>query len=268
MTVLITDLDGTLIPLPDEPQNGEDLMKLSAYLATNQIPLVYCTGRDYHSTHQLPQRFPLPDPEWIICDVGSSLYRRDGAGRFSLVEEYREQMHQLASAMPIPVLREKIVQLGGMIFQEDFHQGEFKLSFYAKAHERDAKAEQINNFLRENNAPYSLVTSIDPWAKIALIDVLPQGVTKGYAIGWLVEHASWEPQRVIFAGDSGNDFAALTAGYRAILVGNAERPLASAVTAAHQEAGWEGRLFLAEGRATSGVLEGCLWFLNGAEQDA
>ncbi|MCA9201251.1 MAG: hypothetical protein KDA87_27105, partial [Planctomycetales bacterium] len=57
-----------------------------------------------------------------------------------------------------------------------------------------------------------------------------------------------------------NDWAALTAGFRAILVANADRDLAQRVFQFHQEHGWQNRLFLATQPATSGVLEGCCWF--------
>ena len=50
------------------------------------------------------------------------------------------------------------------------------------------------------------------------------------------------------------------AGYRTIVVANADRSLAEQVAAKHREAGWQNRLCLAQGRATSGVLEGCRSF--------
>ena len=67
-------------------------------------------------------------------------------------------------------------------------------------------------------------------------------------------------ESIVFAGDSGNDLAALTAGYRAILVGNADRSLAHQALQAHQQSNWSDRLYLAREKATSGVLEGCRWF--------
>jgi alpha-amylase len=68
------------------------------------------------------------------------------------------------------------------------------------------------------------------------------------------------PEVIVFAGDSGNDFAALTTGYRAILVGNSERSMAERACQAHRESTWKDRLYLARGKATSDVLEGGRWF--------
>ncbi len=64
----------------------------------------------------------------------------------------------------------------------------------------------------------------------------------------------------MFAGDSGNDLAALSAGYRSIVVGNASKSVVEEVTAAHRAAGWQDRLFLASRPATSGVLQGFRYF--------
>ena len=75
-----------------------------------------------------------------------------------------------------------------------------------------------------------------------------------------VQHAGVKPESLVFAGDSGNDLAALIAGYRTIVVANADRRLAQQVQDAHRAAGWKDRLHLARGRATSGVLEGCRRF--------
>ena len=85
-------------------------------------------------------------------------------------------------------------------------------------------------------------------------------MSKAHALEWWVQYVRLNREAIVFAGDSGNDLAALVAGYRTIVVGNADRQLARQVHDAHHEAGWNNRLCLARGRATSGVLEGCRWF--------
>jgi hydroxymethylpyrimidine pyrophosphatase-like HAD family hydrolase len=86
------------------------------------------------------------------------------------------------------------------------------------------------------------------------------GVSKAFAIDWWCRDQQLSADEVVFSGDSGNDYAALTAGYRSVLVGNASRDLASRVQLAHQENGWPDRLCLASQHATSGVLEGLRHF--------
>ena len=117
--------------------------------------------------------------------------------------------------------------------------------------------------------PYSVVQSVDPFTGSGLIDLLPKGVSKAYALAWWSQHVGLNSTAIVCAGDTGNDLAALTAGYRAIVVGNAERSLAKQVQEVHQRAGWSDRLYLARKPATSGVLEGCRWFgLTGPANDA
>ena len=100
--------------------------------------------------------------------------------------------------------------------------------------------------------------SLDPFLDRGLIDVMPGPVSKAYALLWLATHASSAPDEVIYAGDSGNDLAALGAGFRAIVVANASPGLAAKVSTLQQERGIPAdHLYQAKGEASSGVLEGC-----------
>jgi hydroxymethylpyrimidine pyrophosphatase-like HAD family hydrolase len=144
--------------------------------------------------------------------------------------------------------------------QEPEKQGRFKLSFYTDAGRLDELVARVQRELEKSLAPYTIVPSIDPFNGDGLIDVLPATVSKAHALEWLVQHMGSSREAVVFAGDSGNDLAALTAGYRAVLVGNADPLIAEQACQVHGESGWKNRLYLARGQATSGVLEGCRWF--------
>ena len=93
-----------------------------------------------------------------------------------------------------------------------------------------------------------------------LLDVLPAQVSKAYALIWLATHADFLPDEVVYAGDSGNDLAALICGFRAIVVANDSEGLADRVAASLEERSLLDRLYLARDQATSGVLEGCRHF--------
>jgi hydroxymethylpyrimidine pyrophosphatase-like HAD family hydrolase len=86
-------------------------------------------------------------------------------------------------------------------------------------------------------------------------------VSKAYALIWLTTHADFTPDDAIYAGDSGNDLAALAAGFHAVVVANASEGLAEKVSALQQERGIPAdRLYAAKAPASSGVLEGCRHF--------
>ncbi len=161
----------------------------------------------------------------------------------------------------MPRLRESLSDLNALRLQEEEKQGPFKLSFYADANILEELTAEIERRLAAHNAPYSLIASVDPFNGDGLIDLLPQGVSKAYALDWWSDYANYPRQSVVFAGDSGNDVAALTAGFRAIVVANADRKVARAVyEQLKTKSGSAGSLYLAKTPATSGVLEGCRWF--------
>lgn len=258
--VLATDLDGTLIPLPGNAQNQADLRTLDRQIERNGATLTFVTGRHFESVAGAIEEFRLPWPAWIICDVGTSIYRRLPSGEFEPVVAYQRHQERIIAAMPILTLRQRLRTTRQLQLQEPEKQGRFKLSFYADAVRLSELVDRLQQELEQLGAPYSIVQSVDPFNGDGLIDLLPTSVSKAHALRWWIQFADLERQQVVFAGDSGNDLAALTAGYQAILVGNADRLLAQQVSDAHREFGWENRLYLARGTATSGVLEGCHWF--------
>lgn len=258
--VLATDLDGTFIPLDGNQQNRTDLNILASELKDNDVRLVFVTGRHFDSVSNAIETLQLPLPDWIICDVGTSLFRREQSGEFVAITAYDEHLQQIISAMPISSLRQRLALIPGLRLQEDEKQGRYKLSFYAEATQLEALYDQLQRELSKTQAPYSIIHSVDPFNGDGLIDLVPAEVSKAHALRWWASHMQLSQDAIVFAGDSGNDLAALTAGYRAIVVGNADRGVAQRVHNDHQEAGWENRLCIAKGTASSGVLEGCRWF--------
>ena len=258
--VLATDLDGTLIPLNQDPHNQSDLRVLSEQFQDRGNSLIFVTGRHFESVSQAIKDFQLPIPEWIICDVGTSIFQRQESGEFTLVTAYQDYQDQIIAAMPIDSLREKLETIDGLRLQEPVKQGRFKLSFYADATQLETLVDHVQDVLTKTDAPYSIINSVDPFNGDGLIDLLPATVSKALALEWWTEKNGYDPANIVFSGDSGNDLAALTAGYRTILVGNADRRLAQRVYDLHQASEWKNRLYLAQGTATSGVLEGCRWF--------
>jgi len=255
--VLATDLDGTLIPLPGNDRNQRDLRTLTNQLIRRGIELVFVTGRHFASVSEAIREHDLPEPSWMICDVGTSLYQRRQPHDYVPVTAYQQHLSSIVAAMPIDLLKGRMSGIDGLRLQEPVKQGRFKLSFYVDAGQLDQVCRRVGDELRHASAPYSLIQSVDPFTGDGLIDLLPSGASKAHALAWWVEHHGRDRERIIFAGDSGNDWAAMTAGYRTVVVANADRCLAERVRQTHQEAGWHGRLCLAEQQATSGVLEGC-----------
>ena len=257
---LVTDLDGTLIPLEANEPNGSDLRTLATELSRNDTTIVFCTGRHFASVLQAIRQFQLLDPDWLICDVGTTLRRRVSNDQFELASEYGEHLAEKTDGVTGEALRSTLASIAGLRLQEDEKQGRFKLSYYADANLLNECVSAIQDKLNESNAPFSIISSIDPFNGDGLIDLLPAGVSKAYATAWWCAHVGVAEAEVVFAGDSGNDYAAFVSGCRTIIVRNADRALARRVYDRHRDKGWRNRLFLARETATSGVLEGARWF--------
>ncbi|MCA9080329.1 MAG: HAD-IIB family hydrolase [Planctomycetaceae bacterium] len=257
--VLATDLDGTLIPLDGESRQQADLIELTERLRTHEVLLVYVTGRHLESIEHVRRLHPLPRPNWIVSDVGTTLYRCDGTAP-TLVPEYAAHLRSITGATTTQQLQLLLRGISGLRLQEDEKQGEFKLSFYVEAGRLRDITEEIEQLLAKQKAPYSLIHSVDPFNGDGLIDLLPRGVSKAHALHWWAEYTATPLQQLVFAGDSGNDLAVLTSGCRSVLVGNASRALADQVQAIHAAHGWHDRLYLPPEHATSGVLAGCQHF--------
>jgi len=258
--MLAVDLDGTLIPLDGNRQNRADLDLLKAAIAERGWTLVFVTGRHLESVLNAITEYNLPSPDWIICDVGSSIFEYASEIDFAPHPVYHDHLNTILPSSKLSQLREHLDDLEMLRLQESEKQGEFKLSYYTDADQLDEAIEQIDRRLSQDALRYSLIGSVDPFNDDGLIDLLPADCSKAYALQWLVEHLGAAAEDICFAGDSGNDFQALTAGFRAILVGNAPRQLARDVYDQLRARNLIVRLFLASQPATSGVLQGCRWF--------
>jgi len=258
--ILATDLDGTLIPVEGCEQNQADLLVLRQKLAESQVPLIFVTGRHLRSIVKAIEAFRLPIPDWIVGDVGTSIYGRGSGDAWELVEGYARDLQASVGGMSLEVVRDAFERFDDLTLQAPEKQGQFKLSYYCPRDTVQSVAERLQIRLDQLGAPYAVTNSLDPYTPHGLIDILPSVASKGAALRWWAEHHCVDVQKIVFAGDSGNDLAAMTAGFRSIVVANADPELTRAVRVAHASAGWEDRLFVAEAKATSGVLEGCRWF--------
>lgn len=243
---LVSDVDGTLLG------DDEALEALAAWLAPRRkdFLLAYASGRFFASVVDSIQQTALPEPDVIIGGVGTEM-RRFGDG--SHIAAWREQFAHRYDADQV---RRALRDVAGLERQNEAWQSAFKQSYFL----RDATAEQlatIGEALSRVGVDARLVYSSN-----RDLDVLPAEVDKGSAAEFLARHWSIPARRVIASGDSGNDLALLSNGFRGIVVGNALPELRQS---APRETYW------AVGRFAAGVLEGWQYWLSemgSAEDDA
>jgi len=274
---LATDLDGTLIPLEEDAQGSQyqALREIADRADRGALELIFVTGRHRESVQRVSQARQLPRPRWLICDVGTTLlYDRaaedsrtaDSSGAAAVAADYQpvlaydqflaEQCQQVLAAE----VGQRLPPWAGLMLQEPEKQGRYKLSFYCDAPRLEEHRDGLATWLREQALAYQVVSSVDPFNQDGLIDLLPQGVDKAAALQWWLQFTGRPVHCVVYAGDSGNDLAALTGQFRAIVVGNAAPGLVRQVQEFHAERGTLSQLYVAQAAATAGVLEGCRWF--------
>jgi len=257
--VLATDLDGTFIPLPDAPANRDALETFRAARRGGNPGLVFATGRHLESVLDAVAQHNLPLPDWIVCDVGTSICRRRGE-TFERFVPYDQALADRTHGADRAAVEDLLAGLDGLDLQPPKRQQRFKISYFTPAGQVERLAEEAGRRLPPARLPYAGLASIDSFNGTGLLDILPTGASKAAALIWLAAHADFSPDEVVFAGDSGNDFPALACGFRAIVVANASPGLAGQVRRELTARGLEHRLCLATLPATSGVLEGCRRF--------
>lgn len=258
---LATDLDGTLIPLPGEPLQRWACARLKFLLRHDGIPFTFATGRHFDSAFAAIAEHGLPVPQWIVCNVGTDIHVRREDGSFECMHAFQAHLAELTQGVTTALVREAVSDFDALQLQPEATQGDYKLSFFVAPAVMESMAEQLRQRMQERGLHYEVMTSLDPSKADGLIDLLPAGVHKAHAVVWLADFVGFSPDHVIYAGDSGNDYAALTHGFRAIVVQNASPGLADKVEAELASAGKDKRCFYhSPYGATAAVLDGCLHY--------
>jgi len=257
--LLASDLDGTLIPLERNAQRLREVEEfVSAVEASTNLLLAYVTGRHLFLAQAGIEEIGLSSPQWFVCDVGTSVYRKTNGG-FDPDDEYRQAMRTALGGLSGDDLRSAIGRIEGVELQEREKQGEFKVSYYTKGRP-EAFLDTVRSRLDQADAKVNLVASHDPLTDRGLLDLLPAGIAKDYAVRYLHRHSGVDEQHLVYAGDSGNDRAAMLSGYRSIIVGNADPALKKDLGVESVARGISDRLYFAERPYARGVLEGLRHF--------
>lgn len=251
--LLASDLDGTLIPT-DGKAGVKAIRRFIVLVESAQLRLAYVTGRHLDLALAGIERFELPMPDAMATDVGTRLYwRREGG--FVPDTEYEEFVASRPGTPEAATIRAALDGIDGLRLQESVKQSRFKVSYYYTGMFSPGVLRILEGRL-SGIGHTRLVRSRDPATGVGLLDVLPRGVGKETAVEFLESRFEGGNAGIVFAGDSGNDLAALLAGYRAIVVGNAPAPLKGELRHRAAKYGLEERVFFADASYADGVIEG------------
>lgn len=256
---LATDLDRTLLPNGDRLEPAGAREKFAALIARDDIGLIYVSGRDLSLVSAAIQEFSLPVPDYIVADVGSSVYRRQG-GRWQILDEWQVAISRDWAGLVSGDLRELLGEIHGMELQAESKQGLYKLSFQRRPagginHVVDVLSQKLDELHSKYKARCRVVLSVDETSDTGLVDVLPVSANKCAALEFLAKSLSVDVDHIVFSGDSGNDLDVLLSPLPATLVGNASaevRKIAMDALVQRQVS----KLYLAKAYYAAGILEG------------
>lgn len=253
--VLASDLDGTFIPINDDPRHRDAMKQIGEFIAEQQIQLIYVSGRSWELIQKAIVQSELPNPDLAICDVGSEI-RVVEKGNFVRFEPYREHLRVLLEPWTNAKLLEAVDSFGDWIWpQPKDCQSAFKASFFFDFSEQETVERAVRDWISENTVRVSPIISKQIDGDHGLVDLLPIGVNKAYALQWWLQRSHTPLDAVVFCGDSGNDSAAVNSEMNGVAVGNADQHLRQSIQENSSK-----NVYQATGESTSGVLEGLLHY--------
>jgi len=267
--MLCSDLDRTILPNGAEPESPRARPLLHAVAARDELVLAYVSGRHEGLLREAIEQYQIPIPNFAIGDVGTTIYE---VGPNQLWQAWSAWSRDIApdwNGATRQDLAALLTGLPALRLQEDAKQNTFKLSYYTPVEfEREALLAEIDSRLHSQAVCASLIWSVDEAADVGLLDVLPARATKLHAVEFLAAELGIARERLVFAGDSGNDLPVLVSGLQAVLVRNAHAEVRAQATQEVAAKGLAGKLYLAQGdfmdmngNYSAGVLEGLAHFV-------
>lgn len=270
--LLCVDLDRTLIPNGDQPESPGARELLNHLVSQAQVTLAFVTGRHRELVEEAIDTYHLPPPDYVIANVGSTIYQVK-SGNWSSWTHWERELGRSWGLNTHSDIQFIFNDLESLRLQEPEKQGKYKLSYFLPL-QSDLGDLEREMYARLDTAGIqaTLVWSVDEQASIGLLDVLPATATKQHAIEFLMEKLGFGLANTIFAGDSGNDLAVLAGPIKAVLVANATDEVRQKALNAAQAGANSDALYLAHGNFNSmngnysaGILEGVVHYLPQVE---
>lgn len=225
--LLATDLDGTF--LAGDP---EDRLKLYQLISAHpEIDLVFVTGRGLESVLPLLSDPTIPQPDFIICDVGCTVVHGESQQAIQPLQSEiddlwpGEQVIEAALASFTALERQHVPQ-------------ERRVSYFCD-----------NQVVNDQMRSIADALSCDVlFSAGKYLDILPKGVNKGRTLSRLVEHLGVDPESVMVAGDTLNDLSMYQHQFKGVCVGESEAGLLEATDN-------QARVFHASTAGCGGILE-------------
>ena len=208
--ILATDLDGTFLG-GSEQQRAQFYQQIQA--KRDDLLLIFATGRSLELIEKLYTRPNFPQPDYIIGDVGTTIYDAKTLEPVTAVQDWIAQTWNGASERVKTMLADE----PGMKLQD-------VNPLYRVSYHYQPQKLQPSTLEKIKSAGFDCILSGDKY-----FDVMPKGISKGPTLLKLISTLNLNPDNVVTAGDTLNDSTLFQTGLKSIAVGNAEPKLVAEI---------------------------------------
>ncbi len=266
--LLCTDLDRTLLPNGAQPESVRARELFHSLVSRDEVTLGYVTGRHKALVEQAINDFQIPQPDFVIADVGSTIYKVE-AQEWHRWQRWEAVIENDWAGKSHEDIHQAIKGVDHLRLQEQSKQNKHKLSYYVPMHvDHVSLLSEIKKHLDHLGVHVNLIWSIDEPANTGLLDVLPASAGKRQAIEFLMRDLKFSLNEAVFAGDSGNDISVMASPIHSVLVANASSEVKSLARLQANENGIENSLYIAKGdylgmngNCAAGILEGVVHYM-------
>ncbi len=244
--ILASDIDGTLTG--DRKALDRLRVDLARLRDDGRLFLILSTGRHLGQVIEGFEKEGIPVPDAVVSQVGTEIF----------LPPFTEQSRPLQvwnDLLTLDFDREEALALtegtGGMHLQPEEFNTELKLSYFVEGEDPERTVKELSRRLRESGDGRSQII----WSSGKDLDIIPAAAGKGKAISFLLNSRNIRGERVIVAGDSGNDRTMFEEFSNGIIVANA-RPELKAFRQEHSLPG----IYQAQKEYAAGVAEGLRHF--------
>lgn len=202
--LLATDLDGTFL-------GGRQTDRLKLYRLIREqekIRLLFVTGRGIESVMPLLDNPIIPNPDFIICDVGATVLNGQTLEPVQPIQSKIEKLWPGALA-----IRKRMRKIKGLRLQPVSQ--ERRCSYF---YDESTDIETVKKIADEMGLDILLSAG-------KFLDILPKDINKGTTLQELVKLVDFPADAILVAGDTLNDRSLYDTPYKGVVVGAAEPAL-------------------------------------------
>ncbi|MCC5843725.1 MAG: HAD-IIB family hydrolase [Verrucomicrobia bacterium] len=234
--LIIADIDNTVTGDDEAMHRFFDLIKH----ADEHIGFGIATGRRFEEVTKLIDSHGMPHPEVLITSVGTEIYY---GKNFTLDKSWEKHINFRWEPDRI---REVLNSMEGLFIQPDEEQSHFKIS-YKIDFSVAPSIQKLKRILREHKLRAKVIGSHNMF-----LDIIPSQAGSGLSIRHMAYKWGFPLEKILIAGDSGNDEEMLAGNTLGVVVGNYSPEL--------EKLRKYPRVYFAQAHHAAGILEGIEYY--------